>query len=109
MLDLSSRPTLRTTVRLAGLALLAGLGLVGATLRPALAAPSSWEIGCAQSVVSPGYGDGLRVMNCMRQKDCQQMADAKGATMTGMGCFFVEPTAHAPAATALRPHTAKSN
>ena len=50
------------------------------------------------TVVTPGSGDALRVYNCTRQKECQQMANAKGGMMMGMGCFGVEPNGAAPAA-----------
>jgi hypothetical protein len=88
---------LRRGVRLAGLCLLAGLGLAGTNGRAAQAQPAqnpltSWEIGCAQPVVSPGYGDALRVMNCMRQKDCQEIANREGRTIFQAGCFGVSPS-----------------
>lgn len=107
MFDRLPFPALRRGLRLTGLCMLAGLGLAGASGRAAQAQPApgpstSWEIGCAQSMVSPGYGDALRVMNCMRQKDCQQMANARGQMMMGTGCFFVEPTARAPSPAAAR-------
>lgn len=80
----------------AALALLAGAAFFIAGQAPALAQSTSWEEGCAMPVVTPGYGDALRVHNCARQKDCQQMADARGGMMMGMGCFFVAPRGTAP-------------
>ncbi|WP_156412346.1 hypothetical protein [Bosea sp. Root483D1] len=82
----------------AAVALLAGAALFGAGQAPALAQSTSWEEGCAMRVVTPGSGDILRTMNCARQKECQQMANAKGSTMMGLGCFGVAPQAQAPVA-----------
>ncbi|MBA4271016.1 MAG: hypothetical protein C0447_16625 [Methylobacterium sp.] len=97
MFDRLPFPALRRGLRLTGLCILAGLGLAGASGRAAQAQPApgsstSWEIGCAQSVVSPGYGDALRVMNCMRQKDCQEMANREGHSVFAAGCFGVAPS-----------------
>ncbi|PZN99777.1 MAG: hypothetical protein DCF30_11050 [Hyphomicrobiales bacterium] len=87
---------------LSALALLAGIALGGAGLQPAMAQQSSWEVGCAQPVVSPGYGDGLRTMNCMRQKDCQLMANRAGHTIFAAGCFGVSPSTPQVSAGAVR-------
>ncbi len=97
MFDRLPFPALRRAARLTGLCFLAGLGLAGTGGRAAQAQPApkpstSWEIGCAQTVVSPGYGDGLRVMNCMRQKDCQEIANREGHTVFQSGCFGVAPS-----------------
>ncbi|CAN7212379.1 hypothetical protein LJR090_000820 [Bosea sp. LjRoot90] len=78
-------------------AILAGSALFGAAT-PARAQSTSWEEGCAGRMVTPGSGDILRTMNCDRQKMCQQMANAKGGMMMGMGCFGVEPKGAAPVA-----------
>lgn len=78
-------------IRAAAIAILAGTAFFGAGPSPA-SAQSSWEQGCATRMVSPGAGDALRVNNCTRQKECQQMANAKGTMMMGMGCFFVAPS-----------------
>lgn len=82
----------------AAVALLAGAAFFSAGQAPALAQSTSWEEGCAMRVVTPGSGDALRTYNCSRQKECQQMANAKGGMMMGMGCFGVEPKGTAPAA-----------
>jgi hypothetical protein len=74
------------------LALLAGAAVFGASTSQA-AERQSWEIGCAWREVTPGPGDALRNYNCTRQRDCQQMANAKGQMMMGLGCFFVMPEA----------------
>ena len=97
MLDRLAIPALRRAVRLTGLCFLAGLGLAGTGGRAAQAQPAqnsstSWEIGCAQPVVSPGSGDSLRVMNCMRQKDCQEIANREGQMVFQAGCFGVAPS-----------------
>jgi hypothetical protein len=83
--------------RAAAVAILAGAAF-GAGAAPAAAQATGWEEGCAMRMVTPGSGDILRTMNCDRQKMCQQMANAKGGMMMGMGCFFVEPKAPTPAA-----------
>ena len=83
--------------RAATFAILAGSALFSLGTGPVGAQASSWERACAERVVSPGAGDALRVNNCARQKECQQMADARGSVMMGMGCFFVAPSAEAPA------------
>lgn len=81
----------------AAVAFLAGAAIFGAGQAPALAQSTSWEEGCAMRVVTPGSGDALRAYNCARQKECQQMANAQGGMMMGMGCFGVEPNAAAQA------------
>lgn len=91
----------------AAVALLAGAALFGAGQAPASAQSTSWEEGCAMRVVTPGSGDILRTMNCARQKECQQMANAQGSMMMGLGCFGVEPQAQAPAAQAGRTRPAQ--
>lgn len=83
--------------RAAALAVLAGAAFFNPGQAPALAQSMSWEDGCAMRVVTPGSGDALRVYNCARQKECQQMADAQGRMMMGMGCFFVAPKGTSPA------------
>jgi len=91
--------TLPTLARLGALAvLLGGAGLIGAGTTPASAQSTSWEEGCAMRIVTPGSGDALRTFNCARQKECQEMANARGQTMMGLGCFFVTPKPVAPAA-----------
>jgi hypothetical protein len=82
----------------AAAALLAGAAFFGGGQEPALAQSTSWEEGCAMRVVTPGSGDALRVYNCTRQKECQQMANAKGGMMMELGCFGVMPRAAAPIA-----------
>ena len=82
----------------AAVALLAGAAFFGAGHAPALAQSMSWEEGCAMRVVTPGSGDAMRNYNCARQKECQQMANAQGSMMMGMGCFGVAPQAQPPAA-----------
>ena len=99
----------RLLARTALLALFAGGVWIGAGAAPASAQTQQpdmkWETGCAWRDVTPGPGDALRQYNCTRQKDCQQMANAKGSMMMGMGCVMVEPAAKAPspAATRTRP------
>lgn len=83
--------------RAVAFAILSGAAF-GAGAAPASAQSMNWEEGCAMRMVTPGSGDILRTMNCDRQKMCQQMANAKGGMMMGMGCFFVEPKAPTPAA-----------
>lgn len=102
MLDRTHVTAPHGSLRLAGLAMLAGLALGAATTRPALAQASSWEIGCAQRVVSPGSGDSLRVMNCLHHKDCQEMANRAGHTIFAAGCFGVSPSTPQVPAGAIR-------
>ncbi|KUL96284.1 hypothetical protein DK26_05345 [Bosea sp. WAO] len=79
-------------VRAAAFAILAGFAFPGLGSTAATAQSNSWERACAERVVSPGSGDALRVYNCARQKECQAMANAKGAMMMERGCFFVSPS-----------------
>lgn len=107
MLDRFNQSVLRPVLRVTGLCFLAGLGLGSTASRPAQAQPAqnpltSWEIGCAQPVVSPGYGDALRVMNCMRQKDCQEIANREGHRIFQSGCFGVSPSVPRVPAGAIR-------
>ncbi len=95
--------------RAASLALVVGGLWIGAAAAPASAQTQQpdmkWETGCAWRDITPGSGDALRQYNCTRQKECQLMANAKGAMMMSMGCFFVEPapTSPSPATTRTRP------
>lgn len=84
-----------------GAAILVGGAPFGAAT-PASAQSMSWEAGCAERVVTPGPGDALRAFNCARQKECQQMANAKGGMMMDMGCFGVSPSASQVPAGAVR-------
>jgi hypothetical protein len=90
--------TLRMPLAAAAFAIGVGFVTLGFGNSPAAAQSTSWEEGCAVRNVTPGPGDILRNHNCTRQKDCQQMANAQGSMMMGMGCFFVMPST-APAAT----------
>ncbi|RXT57638.1 hypothetical protein B6S44_04310 [Bosea sp. Tri-44] len=89
-----------TTLRVpfAAAAIAVGVVTLGFGSSPAAAQSTSWEEGCAVRNVTPGPGDILRNYNCTRQKDCQQMANAQGSMMMGMGCFGVEPKGLAPVA-----------
>ena len=79
-------------VRAAAFAALAGSAFLGLGSTAASAQSNSWERACAERMVSPGSGDALRAYNCARQKECQAMANAKGAMMMERGCFFVSPS-----------------
>ena len=70
--------------------------------QPASAQDFGWEDGCAARVVSPGSGDALRVYNCSRQKDCQQIANARGTAIFEAGCFNVQPSPPKQPAGAVR-------
>jgi hypothetical protein len=89
-------------IRAAAFVILAGSAFLGLGSAPASAQANSWERACAERMVSPGAGDALRVYNCARQKECQQMANVRGGVMMGMGCFFVAPSAEVPALPASR-------
>ena len=85
-------------VRAAALAVVAGGIWIGAGGAPAQAAwpDTSWEAGCAWREIQPGSGDTFRQYNCVRQKECQQMANAQGSMMMDKGCFFVAPAQSSP-------------
>lgn len=102
MLNRSHLPTIRSGLGLAGVVLLSGLALAGTSSRPAFAQSSSWETGCAERIVQPGSGDALRVYNCSRQKDCQQLANRENRTVFASGCFGVSPSAPQVPASAVR-------
>lgn len=95
--------------RAAAFALLAGSAFFNLGSSPASAQSTGWERACAERMVSPGAGDALRVNNCARQRECQAMANAKGAMMMEMGCFFVSPSASAPMAEAGRSRPAQQH
>lgn len=84
-----------------GAAVLLGGAPFGAA-SPASAQSMSWEAGCAERIVTPGSGDALRVYNCARQKECQQMANREGHTVFTAGCFGVSPSAPQVPAGAVR-------
>lgn len=84
-------------LRMAGLAIAAGLACGAATATPASAAAPDWRAGCQYTSAPQGYGDSMRYTNCMRQRDCQVMANAAGTTMFTAGCFGVTPDAPAAA------------
>lgn len=91
----SSNAVIGLAGRAVGLAVFAGLALAAAT--PAAAAtPSGWQKGCAERIVTPGSGDALRVHNCSRQKDCQDLANASGRAVFALGCFGIEPEQASP-------------
>ncbi|AZO77279.1 hypothetical protein B5U98_17040 [Bosea sp. Tri-39] len=89
---------MRAPLAAAAFAIATGFVTLGLGNGPAAAQSTNWEEGCAMRVVTPGSGDILRTMNCARQKECQQMANARGSMMMGMGCFGVEPQGPAPVA-----------
>lgn len=77
------------TARFAFVGVLAAVGVFSSR---AEAQTSSWEIGCAQTTVTPGNGDILREMNCSRQKDCQTQANRHGMAFYRNGCVGVTPS-----------------
>lgn len=97
MLESTIRPAGSAFVsgwRSTGLAALAGLFLGAAGALPA-AAQSSPMPGCNYTAAPQGYGDSMRYSNCMRQLDCQRLANAAGTTIYQAGCFGVAPGAQA--------------
>lgn len=84
------------------LSVLATVAIGLSASQPALAQDFGWEDGCAARVVSPGSGDALRVYNCSRQKDCQQIANARGTAIFEAGCFNVRPSPPQQPAGAVR-------
>lgn len=83
----------RSSLRLAALGALAGLAYGMAVPAPASAAPSDWRGGCQDKAAPQGYGEMIRYNNCVRQRDCQQLANAAGTTVFAAGCFWVSPEA----------------
>jgi hypothetical protein len=81
-------------LRLAGLALVAGLSY-GAASAPASAAMTDWQMACQDKASPQGYGESIRYNNCLRQRDCERMANERGHMAMGMGCFGVMPDAPA--------------
>lgn len=79
--------------RAAGLALAAGVALGTAAPLPAAAqqGPSSWRESCVYKTVPQGNTEALKYANCMRQLDCQNLANAAGRTIFEAGCFGVSP------------------
>lgn len=79
---------------LAGLALVAGLGLATA---PAAAASNSWQASCQFKSIPGSGGEGQRYDSCLRLETCQRMANAAGHTIFSFeaGCFGMEPDAAA--------------
>lgn len=84
-----------TGLRLAALALFTGLAYAAAPAAPAAAASNDWQAGCEYKSAPQGYGDNIRYNNCMRQFDCERLANAAGTTMFSAGCFGVAPDAPA--------------
>ncbi|MGX5733371.1 hypothetical protein [Bosea thiooxidans] len=83
------------SLRLASLALMAGLGY-GAAAMPASAASTDWHLACQDKAAPQGYGESIRYNNCVRQRDCERLANEQGHMIMSMGCFGVTPNA-APA------------
>lgn len=81
-------------VRLAGLALVAGLSF-GAAATPASAAMTDWQMACQDKAAPQGYGESIRYNNCVRQRDCERLANQMGHMTMAMGCFGVMPDASA--------------
>lgn len=82
------------SARIAGLALLAGLGY-SAMATPASAASTDWQMACQDKAAPQGYGESIRYNNCVRQRDCERLANAQGHMAMAMGCFGVMPDAPA--------------
>lgn len=80
--------------RIAGLALLAGLSYGAATV-PASAAGTDWQMACQDKAAPQGYGESIRYNNCVRQRDCERLANEQGHMAMAMGCFGVMPDAPA--------------
>ena len=88
--------------RVAALAICAGAAMLAAS-SPARALDSDWRQACTFKSSPQGYGDMAKERACIRQNDCASMADARGTTMTGMGCFGVSPATPAATVGAARP------
>jgi hypothetical protein len=97
MLDISTISTVSRRiplgVRLAAIGIAAGLGYGLIAASPASAAMADWQMACRDKAAPQGYGESMRYSNCIRQRDCQAMADRTGRRMMAMGCFGVAPEA----------------
>lgn len=89
-------PRIPVSVRLAGLALMAGLSYSAAAM-PASAASTNWQMACQDKAAPQGYGESIRYNNCVRQRDCERLANEQGHMAMAMGCFGVMPDAPARA------------
>lgn len=85
----------RPGLSLAAFGALAGLawGIAGTT--PASAAPTDWQAACQDKAAPQGYGESIRYNNCIRQLDCERLANEEGHVAMSMGCFGVAPDAGA--------------
>lgn len=97
MLDISKFSTAashyRLGLRLAALGMLAGLSYGVAATAPASAAPTDWQLACQDKAAPQGYGESIRYNNCIRQRDCERLANEEGQMTMTMGCFGVMPDA----------------
>lgn len=85
-----------------GIAAMTAVGLLGLVIAsPAVAGTGEWGPACNFSSAPQGYGDQIRYNNCIRQSDCQQLANAVGRRIFSSGCFWVDPD---PVATRMPAH-----
>lgn len=85
------------SLRLAGLAAVAGLACGLAATSPAAAKTSDWQAGCQFKESPQGYGEMMRYSACMHQRDCQALVNAGDARALAAGCFGVTPDTPATA------------
>jgi hypothetical protein len=81
----------------AGLALVAGALMSAAGTLPASASPlTDWKPACTFATMPQGpSGEAIRYGYCVRQWDCQRLANAEGRTVYAMGCFGISPDTQA--------------
>lgn len=84
-------------LRMAAFAAVAGLAYGVAAPAPAMAAPTDWQMACQDKGAPQGYGESIRYNNCVRQRDCERLANQMGHMAMAMGCFGVMPDAPAAA------------
>lgn len=82
----------------AAFSLLAGIALAATAPAPARAAGPDMRTACKYSASPQGYGESIRYNNCMRQLECQEMANKEGHVLYTKGCFGVAPDAPVPGA-----------
>ena len=79
------------SARIAGLALLTGLTYGAAAAVPAAAASNDWRASCQFKNIPGGASGSIQYDACMHLQNCQNMANAAGREIFGMGCFGIKP------------------
>ncbi len=82
---------LSLSVRIAGLALLAGLAYGAMAAAPAAASTNSWRAACPFKTVPGGAAASIQYDICVHLQSCQNLANAAGREFFDWGCFGVVP------------------